>query len=62
MQLEGLEIGSMFDTDYENVPIDDEFEQLRHNLEVPSTLGEVEDKEPELDLMSVRSFESHRKK
>jgi hypothetical protein len=60
IQLEGLEIGSMFETDYENVPVDEEFELLRQNLEVPSTLGE-EEREPTINLMSVRSYELKRK-
>jgi len=52
----------MIDSDFENVSVDDEFERLRHNLEVPSTLGDDYDQTPKKHMMTVRSFESMKRK
>ena len=63
MIMDGEDIGSMIDSDYENLQVDAEFERLRHNLEVPSTLGDEEqDADPQFNLMSVRSYESYQRK
>lgn len=56
--LQGEDIGSMLESEFENLAVDEEFEDLRHNLEVPSSL-EDEDEEPDLrQMMTVRSYES----
>ena len=37
--MNGDELGSMIDSEYENLEIDDAFERHRHQMEVPSTIS-----------------------
>ena len=57
--LEGESIGSMIESELENLQIDDDFEMMRHRIEVPSEVSS-EKSEPTLDLKSVESFENEK--
>ena len=55
----GESIGSMIDSELENLSVDRNFEKMRQQLEVPSEYKSYES-EPEPDLQSVEEFENER--
>ena len=59
--IQGESIGSMIDSEFENLEIDESYERIRRKIEVPSS----DEDQPEVqlkELTSVADFEASRQK